>query len=127
MSDQKQPQRPLSPHLSIYKPQITSAVSIFHRITGVGMALGALLITWWFVAGAVSPGYFGFVDGLMTSLIGDLVMFGMLWALIFHALNGIRHLIWDTGRGMEIETVNKSGVFVVGASLVLTLIVAMIV
>ncbi len=127
MSDQKQPQRPLSPHLSIYKPQITSAVSIFHRITGVGMALGALLITWWFVAGAVSPGYFGFVDGLMTSLIGDLVMFGMLWALIFHALNGIRHLIWDTGRGMEIETVNKSGVFVVGASLVLTLIVALIV
>ncbi len=127
MSDQKLPQRPLSPHLSIYKPQITSALSIFHRITGVAMAFGALLVTWWFVAGAVSPGYFDFVDGLMTSLIGDLVMFGLLWALMYHALNGIRHLIWDAGRGMDIETVNKSGIFVIGASLVLTLIIALIV
>ncbi len=127
MSDQKQPQRPLSPHLSIYKPQITSAVSIFHRITGVVMTLGALLVAWWFVAGAVGPGYFDFVDGLMTSVIGDLVMLGLLWALIFHALNGIRHLVWDAGRGMEIEAVNKSGIFVIAASVVLTLAIVLIV
>jgi len=91
------------------------------------MALGAVLIVWWFVAGAISPAYFNFVDGLMTSWIGNLVMFIMLWALMFHALNGIRHLVWDTGRNMDIETVNSSGWVVIAGSAVLAVILAMIV
>ncbi len=127
MADLNQGNRPLSPHLTIYKPQMTSGVSIFHRITGVAMALGAVLIVWWFVAGAVSPAYFDFVDGLMTSWIGNLVMFIMLWALMFHALNGIRHLVWDTGRNMDIETVNSSGWVVIAGSAVLAVILAIIV
>lgn len=122
MADVNRGNRPLSPHLSIYRPQTTSVLSIFHRITGVGLTLTAFLVVWWFLAASTGPEYFAMVDGLLTSWIGGLVMIASLWALWFHFCTGIRHLIWDTGAGMEIETAERMGWIAVGASAVLTVV-----
>ncbi|MCB1502093.1 MAG: succinate dehydrogenase, cytochrome b556 subunit [Bauldia sp.] len=92
--------RPLSPHLQIYRWAPTMVVSIAHRITGVALYFGTLLLAWWLIAAASGPKYFRFVNGLASSWIGLIVLFGFSWALIHHALGGVRHLIWDTGRGM---------------------------
>lgn len=127
MADVNRGNRPLSPHLTIYRPQITSVLSILHRVTGVALSLGALLTVWWFLAAATGPEYFAVVDGLVTSFIGDLVMLGSLWALSYHFCNGIRHLYWDTGRGFELETVRKTGIAAVAGSVVLTLLVLILI
>ena len=122
MADVNRGNRPLSPHLQIYRPQITSMLSIVHRMTGVGMALGAVLVVWWLLAAATGPEYFALVDGLLTSWIGLLVLLGSTWALAYHLLNGIRHLVWDMGYGYELETVDKTGWAVVIGSGVLTVL-----
>ena len=127
MADVNRGNRPLSPHMQIYRVQITSVLSILHRITGCALLLGSVLIVWWFIAAAVSPGYFGFVDGLLTSWPGLLVLVGSLWALWFHTLNGVRHLVWDTGRGFDLGMVTKTGWAVVGGSVVLTLLTLLVV
>ncbi|MEL7348108.1 MAG: succinate dehydrogenase, cytochrome b556 subunit [Pseudomonadota bacterium] len=126
MADVNRGNRPLSPHLQIYKPQLHSAMSIFFRITGVGLAVGGLAMVWWFLAAATGPEYFATVDGIVTSFLGDLVMFGSLAALIYHTLNGIRHLWWDFGYGFELEKVRQSGFVVLGATAACTLLVAVI-
>jgi succinate dehydrogenase / fumarate reductase cytochrome b subunit len=108
--------------LQIYRPQLTSMLSIIHRITGVGLALGAVLVVWWLLAAATSADYFATVDGLLTSWIGYLVLLGSTWALAYHLLNGIRHLFWDMGHGFEIETVERSGMAVVIGSGALTVL-----
>jgi succinate dehydrogenase / fumarate reductase cytochrome b subunit len=108
--------------LQIYRPQITSVLSILHRITGVGLALGAVLVVWWLLAAATGPEYFATVDGLLTSWIGHLVLLGVTWALAYHLLNGIRHLFWDMGHGYALETVDKTGWAVVIGSAVLTVL-----
>ncbi len=92
-------ERPLSPHLSIYKPMLTMMMSIFHRITGAALFFGTLLLTWWLLAAASGPNAYAKVQAFMGSIIGILILFGYTWALIHHMLGGIRHLIWDTGRG----------------------------
>jgi len=92
-------ERPLSPHLSIYKPMLTMMMSIFHRITGAALFFGTLLLTWWLLAAASGPTAYAKVQAFMGSIIGMLILFGYTWALIHHMLGGIRHLIWDTGRG----------------------------
>ena len=92
-------ERPLSPHLSIYKPMLTMMMSIFHRITGAALFFGTLLLTWWLLAAASGPTAYARVQAFMGSIIGMLILFGYTWALIHHMLGGIRHLIWDTGRG----------------------------
>ena len=122
MADVNRGNRPLSPHLQIYRPQISSVLSILHRMTGVGMALGAVLVVWWLLAAATGPEYFAIVDGLLTSWIGHLVLLGVTWALAYHLLNGIRHLFWDMGYGYELETVDKTGWAVVIGSAVLTVL-----
>ena len=122
MADVNRGARPLSPHLQIYRPQISSTLSILHRITGVGMALGAVLIVWWFVAAATGPGYFAFVDGLLTSWLGILVLVGSLWAFWFHFFNGIRHLNWDAGVGLGLSQSARTGWAAVGLSVVMTII-----
>ena len=94
MADVNRGNRPLSPHLTVYRPQLTSVTSILTRITGNALLLGALLVVWWFLAAATGEGYFDVVNGILTSWFGDLVMFGSLWALWYHALAGVRHLIW---------------------------------
>lgn len=122
MADVNRGKRPLSPHLQIYRPQLTSVLSIFHRMTGVGLALGAVLVVWWLIAAATGPEYFATVDGLLTSWVGLLVLLGMTWALAYHLLNGIRHLFWDLGYGFEMETVERSGIAVVIGSGVLSVL-----
>lgn len=121
MADLNRGNRPLSPHLQIYRPQLTAVLSIFHRMTGVGLTLGAVLVVWWLMAAATSPGYFAVVDGLLTSWLGYLVLLGMTWALAYHMLNGIRHLVWDTGRGLGLSVARTSGWLVALASVALTL------
>lgn len=91
--------RPLSPHLQIYKPMLTMMMSIAHRITGAALYVGTLLLVWWLIAAASGPGTYAKVQWFMDTLIGKLILFGYTWALIHHMLGGIRHLIWDTGRG----------------------------
>ena len=96
--------RPLSPHLQIYKPMLTMMMSIVHRITGAALYFGTFLLAWWLIAAAAGPAYFDLVDGFFGSFIGRLVLFGYTWALIHHMFGGLRHFIWDTGRGFEPES-----------------------
>lgn len=126
MSDMNRGNRPLSPHLTIYRPQMSSITSIFVRLTGIGLTLGFLLIVWWLLAAATGPGYFAFVDGLLTSWLGILVMVVSLWALWYHFLGGVRHLIWDMGYGFEIKTADMMGYVMIGGSFVLTLLTLVI-
>ncbi|MBI2717187.1 MAG: succinate dehydrogenase, cytochrome b556 subunit [Rhizobiales bacterium] len=105
MAETKPTARPLSPHLQIYRPMLTMMMSIIHRLTGVALALGMVLLVWWLSAAAMSDDYFNLVQELFGSWFGKLVMLGFSWALIHHALGGLRHLIWDTGRGFELKTV----------------------
>jgi len=118
--------RPLSPHLSIYRPQLTSISSILVRITGNALIVGALLVVWWLLAAATSPEYFAFVDGLLTSVFGKLVMLGSIWALWYHMLGGVRHLIWDNARGLDLDSAYKLGWAVVYGSGLLTLLTIVI-
>jgi succinate dehydrogenase / fumarate reductase cytochrome b subunit len=92
-------ERPLSPHLGIYRPMLTMMMSIMHRITGVALFFGTLLLTWWLLAAASGPTAYAKVQAFTGSIFGMLILFGYTWALIHHMLGGIRHLIWDTGRG----------------------------
>ena len=98
--------RPMSPHLSIYRPLINMMMSIVHRMTGAALYFGTLLLAWWLIAAASGPQYFAFVRGLFAHPLGQLVLLGYTWALIHHMLGGLRHLYWDTGRGFNISTVN---------------------
>lgn len=114
--------RPLSPHLQVYKPQITSVMSIFHRMTGVALGVGTLFLMWWLVSVAAGPEYYAFVAEIAGSIIGRLVLFGFTWALFYHLCNGLRHLYWDAGWGFELESVTRSGWLVIVASVVLTVV-----
>lgn len=100
-------QRPLSPHLQIYKPLINMVMSIVHRITGAALYFGTLLLVWWLVAAAAGPSYYAFVSGLLGHPIGLVVLAGYTWALMHHMLGGIRHFIWDTGRGFALTAVDR--------------------
>jgi len=114
--------RPLSPHLQVYRPQITSVMSILHRLTGIALAVGTLLLVWWLAAAAAGPDSFATVQGFIGSVLGRILLFGWSWALFYHLCNGIRHLAWDAGWGFDLKTVYRSGWLVVAASAALTLI-----
>ena len=127
MADVNRGDRPLSPHLQIYRPQFTSVTSIFTRITGNALIVATLLVVWWLVAAATGPEAFAVADGVVTSFLGDLVMFLSVWALWYHTLAGVRHLIWDTGRGLELDEAEKLAYAVIGGSLALTLVTVLLV
>ena len=114
--------RPLSPHLQVYRPQLTSVLSILHRITGVALAIGTLLLVYWLMAAASGPDRFAEAQGLIGSILGRILLFGWSFALFYHLLNGIRHLFWDSGRGFEMTTVYASGRAVIIASVVLSVV-----
>ena len=122
MADVNRGNRPLSPHLSIYRPQLTSMTSILTRITGNAMLISALLIVWWFLTAASGPAYFAIVNGFLTSWFGDLVMFFSVLGLWYHTLAGVRHLIWDNAVMMDIKSAEKLGWACIGGSVLLTLI-----
>lgn len=115
--------RPLSPHLTIYRPPITMTMSIVHRITGAALYFGTLLVVWWVVAAATSEAHFDFVNALLGSWLGRLVLFGYTWALLHHMLGGIRHFVWDTGVGLEKNIASKLAWVTLAGSVVLTLLV----
>lgn len=126
MADTERNGRPLSPHLTIYRPQMTSMSSILNRMTGNALLLGGLLLVWWLVAAATSERYFTMVDWLLTSWIGDLIMAGSVWALWYHALAGIRHLIWDTGRMLDVPSSERFGWVALGGSILLTAVTVLL-
>ena len=122
MAEAKQAiQRPLSPHLSIYRPLINMMMSIVHRMTGTALYFGTLLLAAWLVATAMGETQFDLVNGLLGHPIGKLVLFGYTWALIHHMLGGLRHLLWDTGRGLQIWQVNVLSWMTILGSISLTL------
>lgn len=120
MADVNRGNRPLSPHLTIYRPQLNSITSIFVRITGNGLIVGAIAVVWWLMAAASGAAYFDMIDGLLTSVLGDIVMTLSVLALWYHALGGARHLIWDTGRGLDAKTSDVMGWAMIIGSVVLT-------
>jgi succinate dehydrogenase / fumarate reductase, cytochrome b subunit len=105
MSETKPAARPLSPHLQIYRPMLTMMMSILHRITGSVLYIGILLLIWWLVAAARSDSAFDTAQGFFGHWFGRFILLGLSWALIHHALGGLRHLLWDTGRGFDLKTV----------------------
>ena len=123
MSAEARSNRPLSPHLQIYKPIPTMVASITHRITGAALYFGTLLVAWWLIAAASGPAYFDYVQSIFGSWIGRLVLFGYTWALVQHMLGGLKHLMWDTGRGMEKEHTTKMAKFIFVLAPVLTLLI----
>jgi len=114
--------RPLSPHIQIYRWQLTSVLSILHRMTGIGLAIGTLLLAWWLIAAATGPAAYASFAWFISSWIGMLALFGFTFALFYHLSNGIRHLVWDTGRGFDLPTVYRSGRLVVVVALGLTVL-----
>ena len=115
-------QRPLSPHLQAYRPQISSVLSIFHRLTGVAVSVGTILMTWWLIAAALGPDTYGVVQGFVGSPIGLVLMFGWTVALWYHFFAGIRHLVWDAGYGFDKPTYYYTGYAVLAATAFCTLV-----
>lgn len=113
--------RPLSPHLQVYKPQLTTFMSITHRATGIALAVGTLMLVSWLIAAATGESAFNEVQAFLGSIIGRLLLLGWSFALFYHMCNGLRHLFWDMGKGFEIETAYMTGRIVIAASILLTI------
>lgn len=122
MSDtvQAKKARPLSPHLQVYKPQMTSVMSILHRATGAALSIGLIMFTWWLVAAAIGPEAYGVFADFAGSTIGLLMLFGWTAAFFYHLSNGIRHLIWDTGHLFKLKNAFAAGYFVLFTATALT-------
>lgn len=116
------PPRPLSPFMigPYYKPQLTSMLSITHRLTGLGLSFGALLLVTWLVCLASGADCYAMIVPHLTAWYGKLVLVAFTWALLYHFCNGIRHLVWDLGKGLDMPTAEKSGWAVIALSIVLT-------
>ena len=127
MGDIPRGNRPLSPHLSVYKLPIAAITSIMTRITGQALVAGLLLVVWWLVAAAYGPEQFATVQGFIGSWIGQLLLWGFTFALFYHLGNGVRHLAWDFGWGFELDRLRTSGLAVLvfaGVATLFTLIAA---
>ncbi|MEM6640773.1 MAG: succinate dehydrogenase, cytochrome b556 subunit [Pseudomonadota bacterium] len=114
--------RPLSPHLQVYRPQITSVTSITHRATGLLLAAGFVLLTYWLLALATGPEAYLNANAFFASWIGRALVGGVVFSFFYHLCNGIRHLAWDTGRGLEIEVARRTGWFVIWGGIVMTVV-----
>lgn len=114
--------RPLSPHLQVYKPQLTSVLSITHRGTGVFLSFGALVLACWLLSLAIGPGSFANLQTHFSAWYGQLALLAWAFSFYYHLANGIRHLFWDAGYGLEITAAYKSGYATIIASIVLTVV-----
>lgn len=121
MADVNRGNRPLSPHLTVYRPQWTSMTSIFTRLTGNALIVGGLLAVWWFAALAAGPEAYARANGFITSWFGDLIMFGSVACLWYHSLAGIRHLVWDSGHMLDVERSELAGQGIVLVTVLLTI------
>lgn len=116
------PNRPLSPHLQVYRLPLTALMSITHRITGVGLTFGTLLLAWWVTAAAYGTTEYTQVQSFLGSWIGLVLLFGFSFALFFHLCNGLRHLFWDIGRYFELEQTRRADIFVLIGAAALTVV-----
>jgi succinate dehydrogenase / fumarate reductase cytochrome b subunit len=123
MANKLEVERPLSPHLQVYRPMLTMLMSIAHRITGFGNAVGFALLTWWLVAISIGPEAYAVVDGFFGSIIGRLLLFVFTWSLIHHMLGGIRHLVWDTGAALDKSSIEVAAWLTILTSIVLTILI----
>lgn len=112
--------RPLSPHLQIYRWQLTSVLSILHRATGVFLSLGAVGLVWWLFAASLGDAYFAPTSAFLASILGQLLLFAWTVSLFYHLANGIRHLLWDAGFGFDLKTTYLTGYTVLAATVVMT-------
>ena len=112
--------RPLSPHLQVYRPQLTSVLSILHRATGIALSVGAIYLATWVIYAAASPRAYAVFQSFNTSIAGRIVLGGWLFCAFYHLCNGIRHLFWDAGYGFELKDAYRSGWIVVAVSLIAT-------
>ena len=117
-----QAERPLSPHIQVYRWQLTSVLSILHRATGVALSLGAILLVWWLGAASDGPEHYAGMQRFLGSWIGLVLLFGWSVALFYHLCNGIRHLLWDTGYGLDLRSVYVGGWAVLAGTAVLTIV-----
>ncbi len=117
-----QSERPLSPHLQIYRPQLTTILSITHRAAGIALAVGTLLLVCWVISAADGPASYAALQAFNGSWLGKLLLFGWSVALFYHLCNGIRHLFWDAGYGYELKTAYASGYAVLAGTAALTLL-----
>ena len=115
--------RPLSPHLQIYRPMLTMVMSIVHRITGAALYFGTILLVAWLAAAAAGPESFAVARDIAASIPGKVILLGYTWALVHHALGGIRHLIWDTGRGFDLPTVERMAQLNLAGSIAITILI----
>ncbi len=122
MADVNRGNRPLSPHLQVYKLPLMAVTSILSRAAAHALVAGALMLVWWLLAAATSPACFAAADWFVTSWLGILIWIGMIWALWFHFMVGVRHLYFDTGRGLERETMHKIAQITIAGSVVLTVL-----
>lgn len=127
MAETKQAARPLSPHLQIYRWQVPMLTSILTRITGHALVAGVVLAVWWLLAAAGSESHFQLANAVATSWFGDLVFTGSLWAVWYHYLAGLRHLVYDAGRGLDIPTAEKLGWACIIGSVLLTVATVLLV
>ncbi len=114
--------RPISPHLQVYKLPLTANLSVLHRGTGIVLSIGSLLVLYWLTAIAAGPEAYATASSILGSWLGKLVLFGWTFALFYHLCNGIRHLLWDTGFGFDLPTTYLTNKIVLAASVVLTLL-----
>nr|WP_111298093.1 succinate dehydrogenase, cytochrome b556 subunit [Paracoccus saliphilus] len=126
MADVNRGNRPLSPHLQVYRLPIPAVTSILTRITGHALVAGIVLLVWWLLSAVTSPGAFAVADWVVRSWIGFIVLTGSAWALWFHALSGIRHLFYDAGIGLEIDEAKRNSWAIIIGSVVLTLLTLII-
>lgn len=117
------PSRPLSPHLTIYSWPVTMATSIVHRATGMALAAGTLVFAWWVIAAATGPEAYATFQSIANTPLGQFVLFGFVWSLSYHLLNGLRHLAWDIGYGFNIKTASATGILVFVLSVVVAVLI----
>ena len=123
MSKQTASPRPLSPHLQVYRWPMTMLTSITHRATGIALSAGAILLSIWVISAATGPATYNVFRDFAESLIGQVILFGFSWALLFHLLNGIRHLYWDAGYGFDNTFAERSSIIVLALSAIVTILV----
>jgi succinate dehydrogenase cytochrome b subunit len=123
MSHKLEAERPLSPHLQIYRPMLTMMMSIAHRITGFGNAVGFALLTWWLVAISIGPDAYATVNAFFASFVGRALLFLFTGSLMHHMLGGIRHLVWDTGAALDKTSIEVAAWLTIITSIVLTVLI----
>ena len=122
MAEARNKPRPVAPHLQIWRWTLPLALSIIHRMTGAALYLGTALLVWWLVAASIGPDQFETAQAVFSSWLGLLILFGFSWALFQHLLGGLRHLMWDTGYGLDLPTVFASGWVVAVGAVALTVL-----